>query len=371
MKPKTAKRRKTHRQKPKPATAAIVTVRPVPEKPWELDTEAITILKNSIAKGASDNELQYCLTVARRYKVDPFKRQIWFIRRWDASADDGKGGKGAYIYTPQIGIDGLLFIAARDHRDFGSVSLPVYGPMVRVGSIQAPEWARVKVWKKGEPEPTEAEAYWDEYAPDVDAKSQSGAYKAPFWRKMPRRMISKCAIALAIRQAYPDLGGLYIPEECEKMGEDVTPNGRQIIEQGTREAAQVVGQQKADELRKQIAGRTPDATAAPEAGAGAARTGPPTAAPAPKKIPGLVTISAGEKPQTITVNVALATGAVRDQLHAFLIGDVVRGAWLEVQKVFLCPDTPDVRFAIREKCGELGVEGTTKAGTPLPKGAKK
>ena len=231
--------RKIVRRKPQPSTA-IVHVPVAPERPWELDNEAITILKNSVAKGASDEELKYCLTVARRYRLDPFKQQIWFVKRWDSGADNGKGGTGTHVWTPQVGINGLLFAAARDHKDFGSVSLPEYGPRSKPDgqNFYAPEWAKVKVWKKGEPEPTEAQAWWDEYAP-------SDLSKAPFWRKMPRRMIGKCATALAIRQAYPDLGGVYIPEEMERMGDDITPGGRQIIPSGgSHEAAQRVLSEK-------------------------------------------------------------------------------------------------------------------------------
>lgn len=204
-----------------------IQVPSAPERPWLLNTDEVAIIKNSVAKGASDQELQFCLTVARRYRLDPFKQQIWFVRRWSKDADNGHGGKGGHIWTPQVGINGLLFAAARDHKaSFGSVSLPEYGQIVKTGSTMAPEWAKVSVWKKGEPEPTVAQAWWSEYAP-------SDLADAPFWRKMPRRMIAKCATALAIRQAYPDLGGLYIPEECERMNEEVSPNGRRLIEQAS------------------------------------------------------------------------------------------------------------------------------------------
>lgn len=239
---------KTKKAKTKKAEA-IVQVLPPTEKPWLLNQEEVTLVKNSIAKGASDEELKFCLTVARRYKLDPFKQQIWFVSRWDKSADNGKGGKGAHVWTPQVGINGLLFAAARDHKkDFGSVSIPEYGPMITVsgqGKMQAPEWAKVKVWKKGEAEPTEAIAWWDEYSPaDLD--------KAPFWRKMPRRMLAKCATALAVRQAYPDLGGLYIPEEMERMGDDVTPEGRRIIEQGQHEPTKALTEPEIQEYDKAI-----------------------------------------------------------------------------------------------------------------------
>ena len=238
-----AAKRKPTPQKPTTALAPVKIPAP-PERAWLLTSEEVTIVKNSIAKGASDEELKFCLTVARRYKLDPFKQQIWFVKRWDSGADNSAGGKGAFVWTPQVGINGLLFTAARDHKkEFGSVSLPTYGPMELVegqGKMKAPEWASVKVWKKGEAEPTEAQAWWSEYAP-------ADLSKAPFWRKMPRRMIAKCATALAIRQAYPDLGGLYIPEEMERMADEYTESGRQITQGpvvGTQGAADAVAARK-------------------------------------------------------------------------------------------------------------------------------
>ena len=254
---KPARHRRVVRRKP----AAIVHVQPPEPKPWQLGPDQLTILKNSICRGATDDELKFCLIVAERYKLDPFKRQIWFVPRWDSKADNGKGGKGAQVYTPQVGIDGLLYCASRDHRhDFGSISLPEFGPLQdvewnddgKMRKFKAPEWALVKAWKKGVAEPTEAQAYWDEYAPHDFTK-------APFWRKMPRRMLAKCATALAIRQAYPNLGGIYIPEECERINEDFTNSGREIVVSGgTREAQQEVAQRRIEEMKAKIDARKKD-----------------------------------------------------------------------------------------------------------------
>jgi hypothetical protein len=261
----TPQRRKVHKRKPvpPPPTTALTVSKP-PEKPWLLTQDEVTLIKNSVAKGASDEELKFCLTVARRYKLDPFKKQIWFVKRWDSGADNGAGGKGAHVYTPQVGIDGLLFTANRDHmKEFGSISLPEYGPMIKYQGIDAPEWAKVKVYKRGLSEPTEAMAWWTEYAP-------ADLTKAPFWKKMPRRMIGKCATALGIRQAYPDLGGLYIPEEMEKMAEGFTESGRQIVEGvplgGSREAAQEAGRRVYEEKKRQIEERAKEISAQPSSG---------------------------------------------------------------------------------------------------------
>lgn len=192
---------------------------------WELNEEQVTLIKNTVAKGATDDELKLFLTTARRHRLDPFTHQIWFVRRWDRNADSGKRTPtgeailGAYVGVTQVGIDGFLHVASRDHKDFGSISLPEYGPMVQ----NHPEWARVTVYKKGLSQPTVAQAWWDEYAP-------TDMTKAPFWRKMPRRMLAKCATALALRQAYPDLSGVYIPEETQRMEGTYTPAGRPITD---------------------------------------------------------------------------------------------------------------------------------------------
>src|SRR5258706_3013044 len=230
-------------------TAAIVKVATPPERPWELTSEQVVLLKNYLKiADASEIELKGCLEVARRYRMDPFKQgQIWFIKRWDKNAVTVTGAKGGYIYTPQVGIYGMLHIAARDHKDFGSISEAEYGPMftheVETHKFKAPEWCRVKAFKKGIAEPTVATIYFEEFCPAAWDNARL------FWARMPRAQIEKCAKARAIRTAYPDLGGLYIPEECEKFNEDFTPSGRQIVRprqdaSGSHEAAQKVLQDK-------------------------------------------------------------------------------------------------------------------------------
>ena len=216
-----------HATRPAQSQAIALRVPASPHAEWLLNDEQVTLIKNTVAKGATDQELQLFLTTAKRHRLDPFTHQIWFVRRWDKNADsgkrtaDGQAVLGSYVGITQVGIDGLLHVAARDHKDFGSVSRIEYGPMVSVGKIKAPEFAVVKLFKKGVAEPTYGEAFWEEYAP-------SDLEKAPFWRKMPRRMLGKCAVALALRQAYPDLSGVYIPEETQRIAEEYTESGRKV-----------------------------------------------------------------------------------------------------------------------------------------------
>lgn len=219
---------KPKRQRKAKEPAAIVIPAPT-KKPWELSQQEVDLVKGHIAKGASDDELQFCLGVARRYKLDPFRGQIWFVKRADKNLDkkvDGKWVKG-YRWIPIVGINGLLHIAARDHKKwFGSISKITYGPMIDTEwtewewqtingqrkaipkekhKLRVPEWAEVNVYKKGDPMPTVGQVFWEEIYPDVT--------NAPLVRQMPRLMLGKCATAQAVRKAYPATDGLYVQEE--------------------------------------------------------------------------------------------------------------------------------------------------------------
>lgn len=200
---------------------ALMRIPAPPAQPWKLSTEEVDLVRNHIAKGASDAELQFCLAVARRYKLDPFRQQIWFVPRND------KGVVGGKRWIPITGINGLLHIAARDHKDFGSNDEPEFGPMKEIkwtyfeksGKLMAPEWAKVTLWKKGHSHPIVATVFWDEIYPDVGA--------APLVKQMPRLMLGKCALAQAIRRAYPATDGLYISEEFQGPAE-FTESGRAV-----------------------------------------------------------------------------------------------------------------------------------------------
>lgn len=201
---------------------------PPQRRTWELTTDEVDLIKKQVCPGATDDELKYNLTVARRHKLDPFQGQIWFVPR---RAD------GEKKWVPIVGIHGLLHIAARDHRDFGAYSEPEFGPMIEVqykewsgsgnnrkwewAKLKVPEWAKVSTWKKGMAVPTTCTVYWEEIYKNID--------NSPTVRQMPRHMLAKCARAHATRAAYPSTGGLYIAEEFAGQRPDYTPDGREIV----------------------------------------------------------------------------------------------------------------------------------------------
>jgi hypothetical protein len=123
----------------------------------------------------------------------------------------------------QIGIDGYRSMAAVNHSDFGGVDEPEYEYEKQGDKV--PTMARVRVWKKGFDHPSIGIAFWDEYAPNLENP------QAFMWKKMPKHMLAKCAEALALRKAYPDLADIYTDEEMDQHQQDFTPSGRQIIDE--------------------------------------------------------------------------------------------------------------------------------------------
>src|SRR5271155_4485994 len=81
--------------------STAIVVRAPGRHPWNLTADEVIILKNNIAKNATDEELKFCLAVARRYELDPFQQQIWFVPRYDSTAERVGGGTGRKGYTPQ------------------------------------------------------------------------------------------------------------------------------------------------------------------------------------------------------------------------------------------------------------------------------
>ena len=146
--------------------------------------EEIDVIRNTVAKGATDMQLALFLQVCKARALNPFTRQV----HWSPVG----------VIT---GIDGLRAIAARTQR-----YMP--GPTRYTETNGALVAAHVTVKILG---PDKA---WH----DLEETAYLQEYKGttPIWAKMPHVMLAKVAESRALRRAFPeDLSGLYEVAEME------------------------------------------------------------------------------------------------------------------------------------------------------------
>lgn len=170
------------------------------KKPYS--TEQIKLIARTVAKGATEDELKLFLIVANKAGLDPFSKQIHYVKRKT---------KEGFVGAIQTGIDGYRAIAERTKQYAGSDDI-VYDK-----EDGTPGKATSTVYRivKGVRVAFTATARWKEYCPPAPMDFM--------WKKMPYLMLGKVAESLALRKAFPnDLSGIYVEEEMESVGKVIT-----------------------------------------------------------------------------------------------------------------------------------------------------
>lgn len=165
--------------------------------------EQVALLKQTVAKNATDAELSMFIEFCKSTKLNPFKKEIWFI----------KGEKGGV--QMMTGINGFLAIA-NNHPEFDGMEVSVEEKDGKVVSATA------KVYRKDRKYPSVATVYLSEYF-------KPSKYGNGMWEKMPRMMLQKVAKSVALREAFPqELNGIYTQEE---MPPEFSLNSAQVAPQ--------------------------------------------------------------------------------------------------------------------------------------------
>ena len=184
------------------------------EGPQEMmSREQVELIKRTVAKGTTDDELAIFLHVCKKTGLDPFTRQIHAIKRWNAAEQRES-------MAIQTGIDGYRLTASRTGEHMGTEDA-----VFDSEEGDYPGKASVTVYRlrNGQKCAFTASARWLEY---VQVK-KDGAPTA-MWAKMPFLMLGKCAEALALRKAFPaELSSIYTHEEM--MQADNEPPTRAVL----------------------------------------------------------------------------------------------------------------------------------------------
>lgn len=155
--------------------------------------DQVELIKRTVCKNASDNELKLFLYTCKHAGLDPLLKQIYAIKRGNTM-------------TIQTSIDGLRLIAERTGR-YAPGHEPKYAYNASNEILSATAYVN-KMTPDGKWHSVAATAYFGEYVQAFNGKLTT------FWNKMPHVMLAKCAEANALRKAFPfELAGLYSSEE--------------------------------------------------------------------------------------------------------------------------------------------------------------
>lgn len=195
----------------------------------------IALIRRTVAKDCNQSEFDLYLEMCKARGLNPLLRHCYaFVFHKDDS------DKRQMVIV--ISIDGQRSIAERTAAYRPDDKAPRFANGAEKDPKTNPQGltsAEVTVYKHahGEWFPVTEVAYWEEcaplkeiWAPDETGKRRpTGKYelddKKDAWRRMPRRMLAKCAEMAALRKAFPDdFSGLYGEGEMDRAEVlDLTP----------------------------------------------------------------------------------------------------------------------------------------------------
>ena len=152
-------------------------------------------VRKYIAPKATEKELYMFLNICNSYGLNPFKREIHFVKYGD---NPGQTIVGYEVYLKRAERTGQL--------DGWNVKILDKG--------KETERAEVTIYRKDQKYPL----VWEAFRSEFDKKQST-------WKVMPQFMLKKVAVAQGFRLAFPiEMGGMpYIPEEINVGSSETLP----------------------------------------------------------------------------------------------------------------------------------------------------
>lgn len=179
------------------------------------ETELMGVLRNSLYPGAKDESIKMVIGWCRAQQKDPLKRPVHIV---PMSVKVPGTDKYEWRDVLMPGIGDYRTDAARTGQ-YAGIGQAVFGPdkILELGEFKFsyPEWCEISVYRMVGSQRCEfssGKVYW------LECYSTAGKdSKAPnaMWKKRPRGQLEKCAEAMALRRAFPEVGSLPTADEME------------------------------------------------------------------------------------------------------------------------------------------------------------
>lgn len=172
------------------------------------DNRQVSLLRDTICKGATADEFQMFAHICKKTGLDPFMKQVFPVKRWDAKLK-------REVMTIQTSIDGYRLLADRTGR-YAPGREPTFVLKADGSLLSATAYVK-KQTADGTWHEIAATAFYDEYCQKFMDKGTGEMKATKFWADMPHSQTAKCAEALALRKAFPaEMSGIYTKEEMQQ-----------------------------------------------------------------------------------------------------------------------------------------------------------
>lgn len=182
--------------------------------------EQVDLIKNTVAKNVTNDELQLFLYLSAQYNLDPFKREIWCVKYDTKSAANIMTSRDGYLKYAQMNEEfkGLISFVVREG-DIFEIDAAEYKITHKFGSKRGPI---LGAWAKCDREGKSPFIAYVEFS-EYNKNNQ-------IWKGYPSAMIQKVAEVFVLKRAF-GINGLVTKEEIDNedpvIVDDGSPNNNQ------------------------------------------------------------------------------------------------------------------------------------------------